>query len=188
MNSRMLMVVAMSLSLPLMAQAGVIPGVTKAEAKQAALAAVDGGTVLSEKYVSEGRRNVWAVNIRKGGFVKQVWVDPVSRMVIKIRNASTPHRKVQGRRRMMVAEPHAAGLRVLSRTIGITKSAAEMLAVRALHGGRVLNAKKVRRGTITVWSVDMKTSKGYEDVWINPENGKVLKISCRAGSTKIHKN
>lgn len=181
-------ILAVTLSLPLLAVAQSKPGVTKSQAEQAALAAVRGGKVLSGEYEMEGGKHIWSFDIREAGAIKEVWVDPVSGMVTKIRNESMSHEKSEQARESRVMTGNSMPAMSHSKAMkGITKSAAEKLALKAMHGGKVVSAAKVRRDKIMVWSVVVRKSTSEKDIWLSPENGHVLKISNAAGSAKPKK-
>ncbi len=189
MKIKTLAVIAMALSLPLLAQAQMKPAVTKSQAEQAALAAVNGGKVLSGEYEIEGGKHVWSFDVRKSGIIKEVWVDPVSGMVIKVGNESMSHEKAErtGEHKVTTGS-HMAATHHSRLSPGITKSAAEKLALKAVHGGKVVSAAKVREDKIMVWSVIVNKSGVKKDVWISPENGRVLKTSTMPGKSMLPKN
>lgn len=210
MKYRILAIAALFLSLPLLAEAQTKPQITESQAEQAALASVKGGKILSGEYEMEGGKHVWSFDVRTSGTIKEVWVDPVSGMVIKVKNESAAHEKSEAskeskkmpesqkmtpksQKRMPKTQKMMPKSQKMSKhnsmmAHGISKLAAEKLAVKAVHGGKVLKAEKVRREKILVWSVDVKTPKGEKDVWISPENGKVLHVSSAAGSKMMKKN
>ncbi len=191
-------IAAIVLSLPLLGEAQTKPKVGRAKAEQAALASVKGGKILSGEYEMEGGKHIWSFDVRTSGVIKEVWVDPVSGMVIKVenepagkeKNERSKETKMMPRSHMM-SKPHmmsgSSKMAEHNSMIhhGISKIAAEKLAVKAVHGGKVLMTRKVRREKIVVWSVYVKTLKGVKDIWISPENGKVLKVA--AANAKVGK-
>ncbi|MCL5267856.1 MAG: PepSY domain-containing protein [Bacteroidetes bacterium] len=82
MKFRSLVVVAMALSLPILAEAQPKPKIIRSQAEKAALARVKGGKVLSGEYEHESGKYIWSVDVRVGDQTKEVWVDPTSGKVI----------------------------------------------------------------------------------------------------------
>lgn len=178
---KMVVALAMALALPLFAEAQVQPKVTKLQAEQAVLTAVKGGKILSCEYESEGGRRIWSVDVRLDGNIREVWVDPVSGHVIKVQKESMAHEKseMSGEKKMM-PKTHVSHARKPAMTQVVTRTMAGEIALKAVHGGVVLSVQKIASGKVQVWSVNVKTSKGTEDVLVSPQNGKVLKISTVA--------
>lgn len=172
MKFRKLALFAMALSLPALAAAQPDPKITKLQAEKAALAKVKGGEVLSAEYEHEAGRYIWSLDIKSGKKVREVWVDPNSGKVIKVAAESMAHEKKEkaGEKKPEV----------------ISKTKAEEIALRAVPGGKVTEAELEHERGMFIWSLDVKSGKVDKEVWISPQNGKVLKVFTEKPSEAAH--
>lgn len=166
MKMKTLVIVVMSLTLPYLAQAQVKTKITKAEAEHAALAQVKGGRVLSAEYEHESGKSIWSLDIKTPTGIREVWVDPTSGMVIR-NDAET-----KAKEKMEKASEKRASK--------ITKAEAEEIALKAVPGGKVLEAELESESGMHIWSLDVKSGKEIKEVWISPANGKVLKVTVES--------
>ena len=151
------------LTLPMMAQAQQKPKVTRIQAEHAALAQIKRGKVLGAEYELESGKYVWSLSVKSPAGIREVWVDPTSGMVIKNDAESTLNEKKEmGSER----KPQM-----------ITKAKAEKIALKAVPHGKVLDAELETESGVRVWSLDVKWGKQIKEVWINPVNGKVMKVT-----------
>ena len=88
MKFKTLAIIAVSLTLPLLAEAQPKPKVSKAQAEKAALTVVKGGRVLSGEYEHESGKYIWSFDVKSGKETKEVWIDPQSGKVVKITTES----------------------------------------------------------------------------------------------------
>lgn len=170
MKLRVLVTFALALSLPLLAEAQMKPKVTKAEAEQTALAAVKGGKVISGEYEKENGKHIWSFDIRADGAVKEVWVDPVSGMVIKVSTETKSSEKKEKAEDMKSAK--------------VTKAEAEKIALKAVPGGRVMEAELEHESGEFIWSLDVKSGKETKEVWVDPQSGKVVKVTTESANAE----
>ena len=170
MKFKMLVTLALALSLPLLAQAQSKPKVSKAQAEQAALAQVKGGKVLSGEYEQEAGKHIWSFDIRSGDQIKEVWVDPVSGMVIKVSTETKSNEKKEKAEDMKSAK--------------VTKAEAEKIALEAVPGGKVMEAELEHESGRFIWSLDVKSGKETKEVWIDPQSGKVLKVTTESAKAE----
>ncbi len=170
MKFRMLVTLALAFSLPLLAEAQMKPKVTKAQAEQAALAAVKGGKVVSGEYEKENGKHIWSFDIRTDGAIKEVWVDPVSGMVTKISTETKANEKKEKAADMKSAK--------------ITKAEAEAIALKAVPGGKVMESELEHESGKFIWSLDVKSGKETKEVWIDPQSGKVVKVTTESAKAE----
>ncbi len=177
MKSIMLFAVALLLTLPLGVNAQTKSKVTKAQAEQAALSAVKGGKILSGEYEKENGKYIWSFDIRQDEVIKEVWVDPVSGMVIKIQTESAANEKKERSEETEYKHgSHAAKNKTVGEKAIISKSQAEAIAMKAVPGGKVTEAELEHESGLYIWSMDVQTPKGTKEVWVSPKTGKVLKV------------
>ncbi len=62
----------------------------------------------------------------------------------------------------------------------VTRIQAEHAALAQIKGGKVLGAKYELESGKYVWSLDVKWGKQIKEVWINPVNGKVMKVTTES--------
>jgi len=125
--------------------------ITKFQAEQDALNAVGGGTVHQAYVEKEMGKLVWAVDISKAETYYQVWVDAHSGTILSVILHLPP-----------------------SKTI--TKQQAEQIALKAVGGGRVMQAQRDQWKGYQIWDVAI-TQPGWEyDVYVDAHSGAVLKI------------
>ena len=170
MKLRTLVIVALALSLPLLAQAQPKPKVTKSQAEKAALASVKGGKVLSGEYEHEAGKYIWSFDIKAGDQLKEVWVDPNSGKVLKVSTETPTNEKKEKTKDMKSAK--------------ITKAEAEKIAVTAVPGGKVMDAELEHESGMFIWSLDVKSGKETKEVWIDPQSGKVVKITTESAKSE----
>lgn len=169
MKTRKLLVIAMALSLPMLAAAQPKPKISKKVAEKAALAKIKGGKVLSAEYEHESGKYIWSFDVKSGRKIKEVWVDPNSGKVIKISSESTAGEKKE---KAEEKKEH----------VKITKAEAEKIALKAVPGGKVTEAELEHEHGMFIWSLDVKSGKTNKEVWISPRSGKVLKVFTESGS------
>ncbi len=172
MKLRTLGVIAMALSLPVLAAAQPKPKITKSQAEKAALAKVKGGIILSGEYEHEAHRYIWSFDVKQGKALKEVWVDPNSGKVLKV---STETQSNEKKEKAEKKEP-----------VKVTKTEAEKIALKAVPGGKVTEAELEHEQGMFFWSLDVKSGKATKEVWISPETGKVLKVFTESGSEEAH--
>ena len=164
--------VGLALSLPLFAEAQMKPKVSKAQAEQAALAQMKGGKVLSGEYEHESGKYIWSFDIKAGDQLKEVWVDPNTGKVIKVDTETPANEKKERSEDMKSAK--------------ITRSEAEKIALKAVPGGKVMDAELEHESGMFIWSLDVKSGKETKEVWIDPQSGKVVKITTESANNGAH--
>ncbi|MCL4538865.1 MAG: PepSY domain-containing protein [Bacteroidetes bacterium] len=172
MKFRSTVMVAMALCLPIFAQAQSKPKITKSQAEKAALAEVEGGKVLSGEYEHEAGKYIWSFDIKSGNRINEVWVDPNTARVIKVADESMANEKKEKSEDMKSAK--------------ITKEEAEKIALKAVPGGKVMEAELEHESGMHIWSLDVKSGKVIKEVWINPQSGKVVKITTESAKDEAH--
>lgn len=154
--------VVLSLSLPLLAEAQPKPKVSKSQAEKTALARVKGDTVLSGEYEHESGKYIWSFDIKAGNQIKEVWVDPNTGKVLKISTETPANEKKEKSEEKESAK--------------VTKAEAEKIALKAVPGGKVMEAELEHESGMFIWSLDVKSGKEIKEVWIDPQSGKVMKV------------
>ncbi len=151
------------LLLPMVAQTQSGPKISKSQAERAALAQVKGGRVISAEYELDGGKHVWSLDVKTPDGIREVWVDPISGMVIKndAESAAKERRENSGVQKWKM----------------ISKAKAEEIALRAVPRGKVLEAELETESGVRIWSLDVKWGKEIKEVWINPVSGKVMKVT-----------
>lgn len=132
------------------AASGLIP---KQQAEQDALNAVGGGTVTQAVKEREMGKLIWSVDINGTSNENEVWVDAHTGTILEI-----------------IAQP-------LSRMKMISKKQAEQIALKAVGGGKVVQAQRDQWKGYQIWDVTI-TKAGWEyEVYVDAHSGKVLKIT-----------
>ncbi len=62
----------------------------------------------------------------------------------------------------------------------VTKKQAEVVAVNAVKGGKILSAEYEHESGKYIWSLDVKSGSLIKEVWVDPMSGKVIKISSES--------
>ncbi len=145
------------------------PKVTKTEAEQTALAAVNGGKIVNGEYEKENGKHAWSFNVRANGGLKEVWVNPESGMVIKIAN--------EKKKSVSETERGHGHKKAASQKWEVTKSQSENIAMKAVPGGEVMEAEREHESGMYIWPPDVKKGSQTDEVWIDSMSGKVIKIS-----------
>lgn len=145
MKFKMLAIIALALSLPLLAEAQPKPKITKSQAQKAALAEVKGGKVLSGEYEQESGKYIWSFDIKVGDTIKEAWVDPTSGKVLKVSTETPANEKKEKSEDMKSAK--------------ITKAEAQRIALKAVPGGKVMEAELEHESGMFIWSLDVKSGK-----------------------------
>jgi len=155
------------LSLVLLAsvtQAAAAGLISKQQAEKDALyavcdGAVDGACVVDGAYVEKQMgRLVWAVDIFHPATYYQVWVDAHTGTILRIILHLPPYKP-------------------------ITRQQAEQIALKAVGGGRVVQAQRDQWKGYQVWDVTI-TQPGYEfEVYVDAHSGAVLKITEQKDGT-----
>ena len=126
--------------------------ITKSQAEQDALNAVGGGTVDQAYREKEMGKQVWSVDITGATQEYEVWVDAHSGAILNI-----------------TTQP-------LSPSRLISKQQAEQIALKAVGGGKVIQAQRDQWKGYRIWDVTI-TQPGWDiDVYVDAHTGKVLKI------------
>lgn len=128
--------------------------VTKAQAEQAALNAVGGGTVISAVRDHAGRTPIWSVDIRGTTHEYEVWVDAHTAAILKI-----------------ITQPLGPQGQVLG------AAEAEAIALRAVGGGDILQSELSRDSLRKQWVVDINTPEAENEVRVDAFTGAILKIT-----------
>lgn len=181
-----------ALTLPILAEAQVKPQVSQSQAKQAALAATKGTKVIDSKYEKEAGKYIWSFDVRTSGGTKEVWVDPLSGMVTRIKSEPMPKEKMGHMGGMnnatntnntmkMTSGTHSGHVNGGMNSSSISKKQAEKIAAKKVGSGKVISARKEKKDKILVWSVDVKIGNKVKDVWVSPYNGVVLKVVSNSG-------
>jgi uncharacterized membrane protein YkoI len=128
--------------------------ISKQQAEQDALHAVGAGTVDGAYIEKEMGRLVWAVDILHSATYYQVWVDAHTGTTLRIILHLPPYKP-------------------------ITKQQAEPIALKAIGGGKVVQAQQDQWKGYPIWDVTI-TQPGWEyEVYVDARTGKVLKIIKR---------
>lgn len=130
--------------------------ITKAQAEQAALNAVGGGTVILAVRDNVGRTRIWSVDIRGAAHEYEVWVDARTAAILKI-----------------ITQPLAAQGPMLS------SAQAETAAASAVGGGTVLQSQLARDTERVQWVVDIKSADAEHEVRLDAYSGAVMKITTQ---------
>jgi uncharacterized membrane protein YkoI len=126
--------------------------ITKFQAEQVALSAVGGGTVHQAYVEKEMGKLVWAVDIEGAATYYQVWVDAHTGAILSVIQHLPPGNN-------------------------IGKQQAEQIALKAVGGGKVIQAQRDQWKGYQIWDVAI-TQPGWEyDVYLNAHTGAVLKIN-----------
>ncbi len=174
MFQRTMMILAAALSIPIVGASQVKPKVSKTEAEQTALAAVNGGKIISGEYEKENGKHIWSFDVSASGILKEVWVDPVSGMVIKITNESIANEKKESATETESGHGHQ---KETPKKWKVTKLQAENIAIKAVPGGKVMEAELEHESGMYIWSLDVKKGNQTKEVWINPMDGRLIKVS-----------
>ena len=138
--------------------------ITKNQAEQDALRAVGVGTVKQAYIEKEMGKLVWAVNIESAATYYQVWVDAHTGTILSVILHLPPN----------LPPPHT-----------VTKQQAEQIALKAVGGGKVMQAQRDQWKGYQIWDVAI-TQPGWEyDVYVDAHTGAVLKIIKNAASMKF---
>lgn len=170
MKLKTLVTLVLALSLPLIAEAQPKPKITKSQAEKAALAEVKGGKVLSGEYEHESGKYIWSFDIKVGDTIKEAWVDPNSGKVLKVSTETPADEKKEKSKDVKSAK--------------ITKAEAEKIALKAVPGGKVMEAELEHESGMFIWSLDVKSGKETKEVWIDPQSGKVVKITTESAKAE----
>jgi uncharacterized membrane protein YkoI len=130
--------------------------ITKAQAEQAALNAVGGGSVILAVRDNVGHKPIWSVDIRGAAHEYEVWVDARTAAILKI-----------------ITQPLVATGPMLS------SAEADAAAARAVGGGEVLQSELARDTERTQWVVDIKSSAAEHEVRLDAYSGAVMQITTR---------
>ncbi len=130
--------------------------ITKAQAEQAALNAVGGGTVILAVRDNVGHKPIWSVDIRGAAHEYEVWVDAHTAAILKI-----------------ITQPLAATGPMIS------SAQAESAAASAVGGGTVLQSELARDTERTQWVVDIKSSTAEHEVRLDAYSGAIMKVTTR---------
>ncbi len=144
------------LLLALATQAMAAHFITKAQAEQAALNAVGGGTVILAVRDHAGRIPIWSVDIRGAAHEYEVWVNARDASIIKI-----------------ITQPLGPQGQMINST-----EAAD-IAQRAVGGGEVLQSKLSHNSLSKQWVVDLTTPDAEHEVRIDAFSGAVMKITTQ---------
>lgn len=125
--------------------------ITKSQAEQDAMRAVNGGEVAQAYLEKEMGRLVWAVNIFATSTYYQVWVDARTGSILEIIHHLPPSKI-------------------------ITRQQADQIALTSVGGGNVVQAQRDQWQGYQIWDVAI-TQPGLEyDVYVDAHSGAVLKI------------
>jgi len=145
---------AVLLSLVLLAgvmQATSVGPITKSQAEQDALSAVGVGTVDDAHFEREMGRLVWVVDISTVATYDEVWVDAHNGAILRIILHFPAYKP-------------------------ISKQQAEQAALKAVGGGKVVQAQREQWQGYPIWDVTI-TQPGWEyDVYVNARSGAILKV------------
>ena len=130
--------------------------ITKAQAEQAALNAVGGGTVILAVRDNVGRTPIWSVDIRGTAREYEVWVDARSAAILKI-----------------ITQPLGPQGQMLG------ASEAEAIASRAVGGGEILQSELSRDSERKQWIVNINSPEAEHEVRIDAFSGAVMKITTQ---------
>jgi uncharacterized membrane protein YkoI len=128
--------------------------ITKAQAEQAALNDVGGGTAIQAVRDHVGRTPIWSVDIRGTAHEYEVWVDAHTGVILKV-----------------ITQPLASTSPMLSTT------QAEAIATRAIGSGEVLQAELSQNADRKQWVVDINSTDAEHEVRLDAYSGAVLKIT-----------
>ena len=143
--------------LPLVLLAGVMQAmaaglISKSQAEQDALNAVDGGRVDQAYREREMGKLVWSVDITGSAFEYEVWMDTHTGSILRVMTQPSSPSKL------------------------LSKQQAEQIALKAVGGGKVVQAQRDEWKGHQIWDVTI-TQLGYEyDVYVDAHTGAVLKI------------
>jgi uncharacterized membrane protein YkoI len=126
--------------------------ITKSQAEQDALNAVGGGTVVQAYREKEVGKLIWSVDLTGATSEYEVWVDAHSGAILRV-----------------ITQP-------LSPSKLISKQQAEQIALKAVGGGKVVQAQRDQWKGHQIWDITI-TQPGWEyDVYVDAHTGAVLKI------------
>lgn len=130
--------------------------INKQQAEQDALKAVGGGTVVEAQRDQWKGYQIWDVTITQPGFEYEVYVNARGGAILKTTKVSDSAQ----------ATPKY-----------ISKAKAEQIALKAVHGGKVLLIVLETNDYPPDWSVDVLATNGTEyEVKVNAYTGKVIAI------------
>ena len=134
--------------------------ITKSQAEQDALNAVGGGTVDQAYREKEIGKLIWSVDITGSSNEYEVWVDAHNSAILRVT---------------------AQALSVFK---SVTMQRAEQIALRAVGGGKVVQAQRDQWQGYPIWEVAI-TQPGWEyDVYVDARTGAILKsIKLRNASS-----
>jgi len=130
--------------------------ISKQQAEQDALKVVGGGTVVQAQRDQWKGYQIWDVTITQPGFEYEVYVNARGGAILKTTKVNDSAR----------ATPKY-----------ISKAKAEQIALKAVHGGKVLLIVLETNDNPPDWSVDVLATNGTEyEVKVNAYTGKVIAI------------
>jgi uncharacterized membrane protein YkoI len=134
--------------------------IAKSQAEQDALNAVGGGTVDQAYREKEIGKLIWSVDITGSSNEYEVWVDAHNSAILRVT---------------------AQALSVFK---SVTMQRAEQIALRAVGGGKVMQAQRDEWQGYPIWDVAI-TQPGWEyDVYVDARTGAILKsIKLRNASS-----
>jgi len=133
--------------------------ISKQQAEQDALNAVGGGAVTQALKERETGKLIWSVDINGSSNEYEVWVDAHTGAILRI------------------ITQDLSGMKMIS------KMQAEQIALKAVGGGKVVQAQRDQWKGYQVWDVTI-TQPGYEfEVYVDAHSGAALKITKQKDGT-----
>lgn len=130
--------------------------ISKTQAEQDALKAVNGGTVIQAVLETEGRLRYWSIDIAQPTHEYEVHVNAYTGAILRI-----------------IVQPAGAQLNGAAL---LSRQEAVQLAMTAAGGGSVRDARLEKEAEQKVWSVDLSTAEAETQVRLDAHSGQVLKL------------
>ncbi len=135
--------------------------ITKLQAEQDALSAVGGGTVDQAYRQKEMGKLIWSVDITGATNEYEIWLDAHTGTILRVITQALSPSKL------------------------ITRQQAEQIALKAVGGGKVVQAQRDQWKGYQIWEVAI-TQPGWEyDVYVDAHGGAVLKIIKRRNAASL---
>lgn len=157
--------------------AGKAVHISREAAQKTALSFVKGGVVQSAELEKEEGKDVWSFDIASGGFVRKIWIDAVSGLILQDKMETAAEEKAE-------TEEDAAA----NKTARITREAAEKTALEGIAGGIVKKAELDNENGKSAWSFKIEAGGKMHEVKVDAVTGRLVPEDEESGSEEREEN